>query len=57
MAGTILVVDDDPHISEVVQYSLRAAGYQVRTAADGESGLESFKAQAPDLAIIDINLP
>ena len=57
MPGTILVVDDDPHISEVVQFALRAAGYQVKTAACGESAFEIFKLMAPDLAIIDINLP
>jgi two-component system OmpR family response regulator len=53
----ILVVDDDPHISEVVQFALKAAGYQVLAAADGETALELVKSGRPALAIVDINLP
>jgi two-component system OmpR family response regulator len=52
-----LVVDDDPHISEVVEFALKAAGYQVLTAPDAESALELFKTKGPALAVVDINLP
>ncbi|MDR1607049.1 MAG: response regulator transcription factor [Deltaproteobacteria bacterium] len=53
----ILLVDDDPHIAEVVEFSLKAAGFQVVVAGDGEVALELFKAQDPDLVILDIGLP
>ncbi|MDR1545305.1 MAG: response regulator transcription factor [Deltaproteobacteria bacterium] len=57
MSASILVVDDDPHIAEVVEFALTAAGYAVATAQDGESALALFKDLKPDLAIVDINLP
>jgi two-component system OmpR family response regulator len=53
----ILVVDDDPHISEVVEYALKAAGHSVRLASDAETGLTICKDDNIDLAIVDINLP
>ncbi|MDR2367741.1 MAG: response regulator transcription factor [Deltaproteobacteria bacterium] len=56
MAG-ILVVDDDPHISEVVEFALTAAGHSVRLAADAETGLAILRESKVDLAIVDINLP
>jgi two-component system OmpR family response regulator len=55
--ATILVIDDDPHISEVVEFSLKAAGYSVLTAFDGETALEIVKNSQPDLLVLDINLP
>jgi two-component system OmpR family response regulator len=55
--ATILVVDDDPHISEVVEFALAASGHAVRTAYDAETALTLFKAHGIDLAIVDINLP
>jgi two-component system OmpR family response regulator len=53
----ILVVDDDPHISEVVEFALKAAGYAVKTAFEAETALSLFKESKIDLAIVDINLP
>jgi two-component system OmpR family response regulator len=55
--ATILVVDDDPHISEVVEFALTAAGHVVRTAFETETALTFFKESKIDLAIVDINLP
>jgi two-component system OmpR family response regulator len=53
----ILVVDDDPHISQVVEFALKAAGHVVRTAFDAETALGIFKSSPIALAIVDINLP
>jgi DNA-binding response OmpR family regulator len=53
----ILVVDDEPHILEVVQAYLRRDGHDVRTAADGETALELVRAEAPDLIVLDVMLP
>ncbi len=53
----ILVVDDDPAIRNLVIRFLSQKGYQVESAADGESALMSFDAFNPDLVILDVNLP
>jgi two-component system OmpR family response regulator len=53
----ILLVDDDAHIAEVVEFSLRAAGFETLTAQNGEKALELFEAHQPDLLILDIGLP
>jgi two-component system, OmpR family, response regulator MtrA len=55
--GRILLVEDDPSIREVAMLGLRAAGFEVSTAADGVIGLERFRAEAPDLVLLDIMLP
>jgi DNA-binding response OmpR family regulator len=54
---TILVVDDEPSISEVVSIYLRRAGYQVVIARDGQAALEALEKQAPDLVVLDLMLP
>jgi len=54
---TILVVDDEPSISEVVGIYLRRAGYQVVTARNGRQALEILDRQSPDLVILDLMLP
>src|SRR5215467_2137570 len=53
----ILVVDDEAQITRVLLRGLESAGYQVRTAVDGRSGLESFRAWLPDLVITDLSMP
>jgi two-component system, OmpR family, KDP operon response regulator KdpE len=53
----ILVVDDEAQITRVILRGLESAGYQVRTARDGRSGLESFRAWLPDLVITDLSMP
>ncbi len=55
--GRILLVEDDPSIREVATLGLRAAGFEVATAPDGVAGLERFRADAPDLVLLDIMLP
>jgi DNA-binding response OmpR family regulator len=58
MAGElVLVIDDSPTITKVVQLVLTKAGYQVQTAADGEQGLEAVRAQRPDLILLDFVMP
>jgi two-component system response regulator MtrA len=55
--GRILLVEDDPSIREATTLGLRAAGFDVSTAPDGVAGLESFRADPPDLVLLDIMLP
>ena len=53
----IVIVEDEPSISEVVSLYLRQAGYSVTTFVDGLAALEALTRQAPDLVILDIMLP
>jgi two-component system KDP operon response regulator KdpE len=53
----ILVVDDEAPITRVLLRGLESAGYQVRVASDGRSGLETFRTWLPDLVITDLNMP
>lgn len=57
MAQRILVVDDEPHIVELVRYNLLKEGYDVITASDGEAALTKARADHPDLIVLDIMLP
>jgi CheY-like chemotaxis protein len=58
MAGElVLVIDDSPTITKVVQLVLTKAGYQVNTAPDGEAGLEAVRAQRPHLILLDFVMP
>lgn len=54
---TILVVDDDRRVIDLLQISLTQNGYKVNTALTGEEGLESVRREAPDLIILDLRLP
>jgi DNA-binding response OmpR family regulator len=54
---TILVVDDEAIVSEVVSDYLRREGFQVITAADGLAAMERFNAARPDLVLLDLMLP
>jgi two-component system KDP operon response regulator KdpE len=53
----ILVIDDEPQITRVLKSSLIAHRYDVRTAADGDSGLDLFRDFHPDLVITDLSMP
>jgi two-component system, OmpR family, response regulator ResD len=55
--GSVLVVDDEPTIGEVVSAYLRRAGYDTRVAADGHAALAAVAEQAPDLIVLDLMLP
>ncbi|MCG5541351.1 MULTISPECIES: putative bifunctional diguanylate cyclase/phosphodiesterase [unclassified Halorhodospira] len=53
----LLILDDDPVLSNLVVRELQALGYAVWHAADGQQGLESFEALDPDLVLVDIQMP
>ena len=53
----ILVVDDDPHIRELLAFALGKAGMSVAEAADGEDALGAIGRRMPDLMVLDINMP
>jgi DNA-binding response OmpR family regulator len=55
--STVLVVDDEKTLRETVAYELEQEGYRVLTAADGREALEQFRAQRPDLVLLDLMLP
>jgi two-component system alkaline phosphatase synthesis response regulator PhoP len=57
MARTVLVVEDEPKILQVVRDYLVDAGFTVNTAADGPAALASARAMAPDLVVLDLGLP
>jgi two-component system, OmpR family, response regulator len=53
----ILIVDDDPHIREVVRFALEQAGHCVREAGDGGEALRAVVERAPHLIVLDILMP
>jgi DNA-binding response OmpR family regulator len=55
--ASILVVEDEPSIREVVDLYLRRAGYQVTVVEDGQTALETLSSQLPDLVVLDLMLP
>jgi DNA-binding response OmpR family regulator len=57
MAKKILIVDDEPTLLATVRYNLERDGYQVLTAADGESAIDSARNHRPDLILLDVMLP
>src|SRR6185436_9749185 len=57
MAQRILVVDDTPANVKLLGDLLRAKGYEVTTAANGEQALESIARRPPDLVLLDIMMP
>jgi two-component system response regulator ResD len=58
MSGeTILIVDDEPTIVEVVELYLRREGFEVQTAVDGLAALKAVQQQRPDLIVLDLMLP
>lgn len=54
---TVLVVDDQPELLEMMNVGLQLAGYQVHTARDGAAALQAARHYPPDLVILDFNLP
>jgi DNA-binding response OmpR family regulator len=57
MGQHVLVVDDDPTVSDVVRRYLERAGLAVTLAADGPAALEAFAERRPDLVVLDLMLP
>lgn len=56
-ASTILVIDDDPSVQELMQRFLSREGFQVVTAASGQEGLLLAKEQFPDAIVLDVMMP
>src|SRR5918911_5269253 len=57
MSRTILVVEDEPTLRETLVDALEADGFRVVAAADGRSALTTFRAEQPDLVLLDLMLP
>ncbi|MBI1889261.1 MAG: response regulator [Burkholderiales bacterium] len=57
MAKTILAVDDSGSLRQMVVFSLKAAGYKVTEAVDGQDGLEKAREETFDLVLTDQNMP
>jgi DNA-binding response OmpR family regulator len=55
--GTIVVVDDEPNIADLVGMYLEREGFRVLQAASGEAGLEAFTTHRPRLVVLDVGLP
>jgi two-component system nitrogen regulation response regulator GlnG len=57
MVQTILVVEDDRFLLEIIGTALAEAGYEVRQARDGIAGLREVEAAPPDLVLSDVRMP
>ena len=57
MAISVLIVEDDPNIRELLQMYLEKDGYAVTCAADGSQGLMKFRSIKPDLVLLDVMMP
>jgi len=53
----ILVVDDDPGILRVVEFTLQRSGYEVRTAPNGQEALKVLRHTVPDVMVLDVVMP
>jgi len=56
-AYTILVIEDEPDISELIEYNLSQSGYRIIISNNGENGLEVSRKHLPDLILLDLMLP
>lgn len=57
MKPTILVIDDEPDAVELIEFNLKGAGFQVKTAADGAEALVKARSISPSLIVLDVMLP
>ena len=57
MAISVLIVEDDPNIRELLQMYLEKDGYAVTLASDGGQGLDKFRTIKPDLVLLDVMMP
>jgi DNA-binding response OmpR family regulator len=55
--GTVLVVDDEPNIADLIELYLAREGYRVVKAATGEAGLRAIAGERPRLVVLDVGLP
>ena len=57
MTKTVLIVEDDQHIANLLEIYLKKEGYNVQTASDGGQGLQMYRALKPDLVLLDVMMP
>ncbi len=57
MSQEILIVDDEANIVLSLEFLMKQAGFQVRTAEDGEQALEAMEDHPPDLVLLDVMMP
>ena len=57
MGNKILVVDDDPEISSLVQYTLESLGHQVKVCDNGREVIDTLRSYKPELLVLDVMLP
>lgn len=57
MPSKILIIDDEPDVADMVAINLKAEGYKILLAENGETGLAKAKAEAPHLIVLDLMLP
>jgi DNA-binding response OmpR family regulator len=57
MAHSILIVEDEPNIVELLTFLMKRAGHKVRIARDGDAALRNLQAEVPDLVLLDVMLP
>ena len=57
MGKKILIIEDDPVVARLVQYTLMKHGYEVLTATNGLQGLRKARQEGPDLIMLDVMLP
>ena len=55
--GSVLVVDDEPNIALSLEYLMRAEGYEVRVAVDGDAAIAALHAACPDVVLLDVMMP
>jgi DNA-binding response OmpR family regulator len=53
----VLIVDDEPNIVLSLEFLMKQAGYEVRTAADGDAALAAIAEAPPELILLDVNMP
>ena len=56
-AITILIIEDEPDISELIEYNLSQSGYSILVSNNGEKGIENARKHLPDLILLDLMLP
>ncbi len=57
MGKRVLIVEDEPHLIELLSFILSREGYDIATALDGEAAVRTIWATSPDLIILDVMLP
>lgn len=57
MQTTILIVDDEPAVTDLLEYNLKKAGYAVITASDGQHALQMARDSQPDMILLDVMIP